>query len=83
MSSGDVARVALVDLTVVFSFGVPPPSAVAGFPLLVTAKVMATDPVCGMQIEPATASQHRDTRTGTVSFCSVGCAAAFDAEPQR
>jgi Cu+-exporting ATPase len=47
------------------------------------AGVIATDPVCGMQADPATASQHRDIRAGTVSFCSAGCAATFDAEPDR
>jgi P-type Cu+ transporter len=42
----------------------------------------ATDPVCGMQVDPTTA-QRRDTGAGTVYFCSAGCAAALDAEPQR
>ena len=44
---------------------------------------MVTDPVCGMQVGPATAAAHRDTGGGTVYFCSAGCAAAFDGEPQR
>ncbi len=47
------------------------------------AGVTVTDPVCGMQVNPATAAQHRDTSTGTVSFCSASCATAFDSEPQR
>jgi Cu+-exporting ATPase len=38
-----------------------------------------TDPVCGMQVDPKTAAAHR----GTVHFCSAGCAAAYDAEPER
>ncbi len=42
-----------------------------------------TDPVCGMQVDPTTAAAHRDTGSGTVYFCSAGCAAAFDAQPQR
>jgi Cu+-exporting ATPase len=42
-----------------------------------------TDPVCGMQTNPATAAAHRDTSTGVVAFCSASCAAAFDAEPRR
>jgi len=42
-----------------------------------------TDPVCGMQVNPATAATHRDTSTGTVYFCSAGCAATFDADPQH
>src|SRR5215472_14531847 len=41
------------------------------------------DPVCGMQVNPATAAAHRDTGGSIVCFCSAGCAAAFDAEPQR
>jgi P-type Cu+ transporter len=39
------------------------------------------DPVCGMQVDPATAPAHRDAAAETLFFCSVGCAAAFDAEP--
>jgi P-type Cu+ transporter len=42
-----------------------------------------TDPVCGMQVDPATAAVHRDSGTGTVYFCSGGCVAAFDADPDR
>jgi Cu+-exporting ATPase len=42
----------------------------------------ATDPVCGMQVD-STSTAHRDTGTGTMYFCSTGCAAAFDAQPQR
>jgi Cu+-exporting ATPase len=42
-----------------------------------------TDPVCGMQVDPTTAAAHRDTPAGTAYFCSAGCAAAYDAEPQR
>ncbi len=48
-----------------------------------TAPEATADPVCGMQVHPATAAAHRDTPAGTVYFCSAGCAAAFDAQPQR
>jgi Cu+-exporting ATPase len=41
----------------------------------------ATDPVCGMTVEPATASDRRSSAQGTVYFCSTGCATAFDADP--
>jgi Cu+-exporting ATPase len=34
-----------------------------------------------MQVDPATAPEHRNTAADTVYFCSAGCAAAFDAEP--
>jgi len=44
---------------------------------------MVTDPVCGMQVNPAAAAAHRDTGGGSMYFCSAGCAAAFDGEPQR
>jgi Cu+-exporting ATPase len=40
----------------------------------------AIDPVCGMQIDPATATERRDTNAGTVYFCSPRCAASFDAD---
>ena len=43
----------------------------------------ATDPVCGMTVDPATAAAQRDQDGSTVYFCSAGCAAAFDAEPDR
>jgi P-type Cu+ transporter len=39
----------------------------------------ATDPVCGMQIDPAAAAAYRDTPEGRTWFCSHGCAAAFEA----
>jgi Cu+-exporting ATPase len=45
--------------------------------------VTVTDPVCGMRVDPETAAARRDTPAGTVYFCSAGCAAAFDAEPER
>jgi Cu+-exporting ATPase len=41
----------------------------------------ATDPVCGMTVDPATAPARRGTGPGTVYFCSAHCAAAFDADP--
>ena len=44
---------------------------------------MATDPVCGMQVDPQTA-KHTSTYQGqTYYFCAPGCKRAFDAEPQR
>ena len=42
-----------------------------------------TDPACGMTGDPATAPARRSTKTGTVYFCSAGCAAAYDADPGR
>ena len=43
----------------------------------------ATDPVCGMRVDPATA-KHRATHDGTeFFFCSAGCRAKFVAEPAK
>ncbi|MGB3748124.1 MAG: heavy metal translocating P-type ATPase [Rhodanobacter sp.] len=43
----------------------------------------ATDPVCGMAVDPAT-SKHQATHEGqTFHFCCGGCKAKFEAEPAR
>jgi Cu+-exporting ATPase len=39
----------------------------------------ATDPVCGMAVDPASAPEHRVTGAGTVWFCSAHCAGVFGA----
>ena len=44
---------------------------------------LAVDPICGMQIDPATAPQYRNTDTGTVYFCSAHCAATFGTDSHR
>ncbi|MET9904816.1 heavy metal translocating P-type ATPase [Streptomyces sp. NPDC006446] len=44
---------------------------------------MVADPVCGMQVDKATATEHRRTENGTHYFCSAHCAATFDADPDR
>jgi P-type Cu+ transporter len=42
---------------------------------------MATDPVCGMLVDPAT-SKHQSTHDGqTFHFCCGGCKTKFDASP--
>jgi P-type Cu+ transporter len=41
-------------------------------------EILATDPVCGMAVDPASAPEHRIMSSGTVWFCSAHCAAAFD-----
>jgi Cu+-exporting ATPase len=44
---------------------------------------MANDPVCGMQVNPAT-SQHRFEHGGQVfHFCCAGCRTKFQADPDR
>jgi len=42
-----------------------------------------TDPVCGMTVTLETAAAHRDVGSDRYYFCSAGCAAAFDADPDR
>ncbi len=43
----------------------------------------ATDPVCGMTVDPHT-TQHRHNHQGhTYYFCSAGCRTKFAAEPQK
>jgi uncharacterized membrane protein YraQ (UPF0718 family)/YHS domain-containing protein len=41
----------------------------------------ATDPVCGMSVDIATAQHSHTTKDGTVYFCSAGCRSAFIANP--
>ncbi len=43
----------------------------------------AVDPVCGMTVDPATAAAHRQHAGAGYYFCGEGCAAAFDADPDR
>lgn len=44
---------------------------------------LATDPVCGMKIDPTRAAATREHEGTTFSFCSTGCADTFDADPHR
>ena len=44
---------------------------------------LVTDPVCGMKVDPAT-SKHRLEHGGTTfHFCSAGCRAKFEADPDK
>jgi P-type Cu+ transporter len=43
----------------------------------------AVDPVCGMQVDPATAAGSADHQGVTYWFCSAGCRDAFAADPDR
>jgi len=47
------------------------------------AETGAVDPVCGMQVDPAHAAGTSEYDGKVVSFCSTGCKAAFDREPER
>jgi Cu+-exporting ATPase len=42
-----------------------------------------TDPVCGMQVDPANAAGTSAYRGHTYSFCSKGRQANFDANPRQ
>nr|WP_314070844.1 heavy metal translocating P-type ATPase [uncultured Roseococcus sp.] len=44
---------------------------------------LVTDPVCGMKVDP-TSSKHRVEHNGTTfHFCSAGCRAKFEADPEK
>ncbi len=44
---------------------------------------MANDPVCGMQVDEKTAAGKSEYQGQTYYFCSPGCKASFDKDPQK
>lgn len=44
---------------------------------------MGLDPVCGMEVNPASAEAFSEYGGQTFYFCSKGCKQKFDADPQR
>jgi Cu+-exporting ATPase len=44
---------------------------------------MATDPVCGMTVDPARAAATLEYDGTSYAFCSKGCAAKFQADPKK
>jgi P-type Cu+ transporter len=48
-----------------------------------TTSTKVLDPVCGMTVDPAKAAGTSEYRGETFHFCSKGCKAKFDADPQR
>ncbi len=44
---------------------------------------MVKDPVCGMEIDAATAAGSSEYEGVTYYFCAEGCKTAFDAEPSK
>jgi P-type Cu+ transporter len=44
---------------------------------------LATDPVCGMKVDPNVGKPSRDYQGHTYHFCSDGCQAKFAADPER
>jgi YHS domain-containing protein len=47
------------------------------------AVIFATDPVCGMTVDPLTAIHKAVFEGKTYWFCSAGCQTEFEREPQR
>ncbi len=47
------------------------------------AAAKAIDPVCGMQVDPASAAGQSEHAGETYYFCAVGCKQKFDAGPER
>ena len=43
---------------------------------------LATDPVCGMDVDPATAAATSEYQGKTYYFCAMGCKNRFDKDPQ-
>ena len=41
------------------------------------------DPVCGMDIDPATAAGKSEYKGQTYYFCSPGCKKSFDKDPEK
>ena len=46
-------------------------------------KIMEKDPVCGMQVDPATARAKFEHGGRTYFFCCAGCATKFEAAPEK
>ncbi len=44
---------------------------------------MVTDPVCGMQVDPATSKHRFDYEGTTFHFCCAGCRSKFAADPAK
>lgn len=43
----------------------------------------ATDPVCGMQVDPQSAARTSEYEGQTYYFCSPACKKAFEADPEQ
>ena len=44
---------------------------------------MATDPVCGMEVDPANAAATSEYKGHPYYFCAEGCRQKFDADPDK
>lgn len=41
------------------------------------------DPVCGMDVTPASAAGKSEYKGKTYYFCSIGCKKSFDQQPEK
>jgi Cu+-exporting ATPase len=48
-----------------------------------TGKTLVKDPVCNMDVDPATAAGSSEYRGQTYCFCSLGCVKRFNADPEK
>lgn len=46
-------------------------------------ETMATNPVCGMSVDPVTARRTSEYQGQTYYFCSPACKKAFEADAER
>lgn len=46
-----------------------------------TTRSLVRDPVCGMEVDPASSQHHHELDGHTFHFCSAGCRSAFAANP--
>ena len=46
-------------------------------------QTIAKDPVCGMDVETASAAGHTEYKGQTYYFCALNCKEAFDAHPEQ
>jgi YHS domain-containing protein len=44
---------------------------------------MAIDPVCGMEVDPQSAAATYEYKGQTYYFCSSGCKASFEQDPEK
>ncbi|MGI8912873.1 MAG: YHS domain-containing protein [Chloroflexota bacterium] len=44
---------------------------------------MEKDPVCGMEVDPKSASHKSEYHGKTYYFCAPGCKKSFEAEPEK
>jgi Cu+-exporting ATPase len=44
---------------------------------------VAKDPVCGMDVDIATAAGHSEHKGNTHHFCGIGCKKKFDLNPEQ